>query len=128
MERALCCVRFQFLCTPQKYRFDWACVLCLPSSGSSGSQELDGRTLPVCDVPSPLHGPSLSFCPRQSGVCALCLAETVPADVDHPESQEVSVWRPVCSFVGVPSLGPSLALSPPPCLLPPAGMGQSAAS
>ena len=26
-------------------------------------------------------------------------------------------WRPVCSLVGVLSLGPSLPLSPPPCLL-----------
>ena len=30
-------------------------------------------------------------------------------------------WRPVCSLVGVPSLGPRLPLSPPPCLLPLAG-------
>ena len=34
-------------------------------------------------------GPSLSFPPHQSGACALCLAATLPADVDHPESQEV---------------------------------------
>ena len=27
-------------------------------------------------------------------------------------------WKPVCSLVGVPSLGPSLPLSPPHCLLP----------
>ena len=37
-------------------------------------------------------------------------------------------WDPVCRSVGVPSLGPSLPLSPPPCPLPPAGMGRSAAS
>ena len=35
----------------------------------------------------------------------------------------VGNWRPVCSLVGVPSLGPSLSLSPPHCLLPPAGDG-----
>ena len=65
-------------------------VFCaFPSWSSSGSQELDGRILPGCGVPSPLHGPSLSFRPRQSGACALCLAATLPADVDHPESQEV---------------------------------------
>ena len=52
-------------------------------------QELDGRTLPGFGAPSPLRGPSLSFRPRRSGVCALCLAATLPADVDHPESQEV---------------------------------------
>ena len=89
MERALCCVRFQFSGTPQKRGLSCACVLCLPCLSSSGSQELDGRTLPGCSVPSPLCGPSLSFCPCQSGACALCLAATLPVDVDHPESQEV---------------------------------------
>ena len=78
------------------------------TSSSSGSQELDWRTLPGWSAPSPLRGPSLSFRARQSGACAfsplhpqpqspptrsgactLCLAETLPADVDHPESQEV---------------------------------------
>ena len=60
-----------------------------PSPSSSGSQELDGRTLPRCCVPSPLSGPSLSFRLRQSGACTLSLAATLPADVNHPESQEV---------------------------------------
>ena len=32
-------------------------------------------------------------------------------------------WSPVCRLVGMPSLGPSLLLSPPPCLLPLAGDG-----
>ena len=60
-----------------------------PGRSSSGSQELDGRTLPGCGAPSPLRGPSLSFRSCRSGKCALCLAATLPADVDHPESQEV---------------------------------------
>ena len=64
-------------------------VLCLPRPSSSGSQELDGCTLPGCRAPSPLRGPSLSFRPCLLGVCALCLAVTLPGDVDHPESQEV---------------------------------------
>ena len=38
-----------------------------PGWSSSGSQELDERTLPGCRVPSPLHGPSLSFCTHRSG-------------------------------------------------------------
>ena len=42
----------------------------------------------VC-VPSPLRSPSLSFCPQRSDVCALSLAATLLADVNHPESQEV---------------------------------------
>ena len=75
MERALRCVRFQFSGTTQKRRFGWACVLCLPRLSSSGSPELDGRTLPGCGAPSPLRGPSLSFrvCARQSDACGLCL-------------------------------------------------------
>ena len=72
-ERALSCVRFQFLGTPQKHRLGWACVLCLPRPSSSGSRELDGRTLPRCGAPHPLHGPSLSFRACQSGACTLCL-------------------------------------------------------
>ena len=64
-------------------------LLFVPSpSGGSGSQELDGRTLPGCGTPSTLV-PSSSPRPRQMGTCALCLAETLPADVDHPESQEI---------------------------------------
>ena len=60
-----------------------------PGPSSSGSQELDKGTLPGCGVPSPLCGPSLSFHPRQSGACALCLAATPLAEVNHPESREI---------------------------------------
>ena len=60
-----------------------------PGRSSSGSQELAQRTLPRCGAPSRLCGPSLSFRQRRSGVCTLCLAATLPVDVDHPESQEV---------------------------------------
>ena len=73
-----------------------------PGPSSSGSQRLDGSTLPGCGAPYPLHGPSLSFRgPRLSFrapvdcVCLVCvlggwpLAVTLPGDVNHPESQEV---------------------------------------
>ena len=67
-----------------------------PGPSSSGSQELDGRTLPWCGAPYPLCGPSLSFRKTQLGACTLCLFSgaglspaTLPADVDHPEPQEV---------------------------------------
>ena len=129
MERALRCAQFQPSGVPQKRGAkSCACFLCLPRPSGSGSQELDGRTLPRCGAPSPLRSPSLSFCPHQSGAvrlhpsvvpasfsahvsrvrvpsalrvpspsprpcrsgaCALCLATTLLADVDHPESQEV---------------------------------------
>ena len=44
-ERALRCMRFQFSGPPQKRRLGWACILCLPWPRSSGSRELDERTL-----------------------------------------------------------------------------------
>ena len=59
--RALRCERFQPSGVPQKR-----------GPSSSGSRELDARTLPRCGAPSPLRGPSLSFRRRQLGVCAFC--------------------------------------------------------
>ena len=89
-----------------------------PGPSSSGSQELDGRPLPGCGAPSPLHGPSLSFRPRQSGACALCLAATLPADVDHPESHEVFGYKlEACLQFG---RGCRLRGRVCPCPLPPA--------
>ena len=75
MERALRCVRFQFSSIPQKCGIGWACVLCLSHRSSSGSRELAGRTLPGRGAPSPLRGPSLSFCARQSGAPCVCSRE-----------------------------------------------------
>ena len=47
-----------------------ACFLCLPCPSRSGSQELDGRSLPGCDAPSPLRVPSPSPHPcHWSGAC-----------------------------------------------------------
>ena len=93
-ERALRCPRFQFSGSPQKPGLGCTCVLCLPGPSSSGSQELVRHALPGCGALSPLCGPSLSFHPRRLAACALCLAApclaaTLPADVNHPESQEV---------------------------------------
>ena len=94
-EWALCGLCFQFLGAPQKHGLGWAFVLCLPRLSSSGSQELDGRNLPGCSAPSPLDGPSLSYrapveCTRLVSVLgSWSLATTLPADVDHSESQEV---------------------------------------
>ena len=99
---ALSCVWFQFWGPPQKRRLGWACVLCLPSPSSSGSQESpEGRVCPsltgavslgaVCLLPSMVPA-SVSL--RVSRVCAPCSralvsAATLLADVNHPESQEV---------------------------------------
>ena len=79
-----------------KSAYSVAPVFCaFPGRSSSGSQELDGRPLPRCGAPSPLRGPSLF--PRTPVRCVRLvsnlriwpLAATLPADVDHPESQEV---------------------------------------
>ena len=115
-EWALSCVHFPGLsCSDSGFRVLHKDVdsvgpafCAFPGRSSSGSQELDERTLPGCGTPSPLHSPSLSFPPHQLGACAfspprpqpqspppsvrclrLCLAVTLLADVDHPESQEV---------------------------------------
>ena len=44
-----------------------------PGLSGSGSQGLDGHTLPGCSMPLPLHGSSLNFLVCQSGACGLCL-------------------------------------------------------
>ena len=66
-------LRFRFSGIPQRCGLGWACVLCLPCLSSSGSQELEGHTLPRCGVPYPLRSLSLSFLVCQSGACTLCL-------------------------------------------------------
>ena len=108
MERALRWARFQPSGVPQESGLGCACAPCLPRQRGSGNQELDGLTPPGAvrllpsavpaslsahasrvPVPSALRVPSPSPCPRRLGACALCLAATLPEDVDHPESQEV---------------------------------------
>ena len=93
-ERALRGVRFPFSGPPQKRRLGWACILCLPCPSSSGSQELDGCTLPGCGAPSPLRGPCLSFYMRQLSAPCVCSGELVsscdpPSGCQPSESQEV---------------------------------------
>ena len=80
-------LRFQFSGTPQKHRLGWACILCLPRQSSSDSQELDERLIPSV-VPasvSPCAGPVHLV----SVLGSWPLAATLPAGVNHPESQEV---------------------------------------
>ena len=64
---------------------------------SPGAAHLLPSTVPVSvstcasrvRAPFALCVPSPSPRPRRSGACALCLTATLPADIDHPESQEV---------------------------------------
>ena len=94
MEQALRCVRFQILGSPQKRGLGWACVLCLPRPSSSGSQELDGHTLPHAErlLPSPVPV-SVSVRAGRVHLVSLLgswpLAATLSVDVSHPVSQEV---------------------------------------
>ena len=88
----------------------------LTSAPSSGA----GRLLPSPSPPQVLGAPHPVRLVSLLG--SRSLAATLPVDVNHPESQEVRNWKPVCSLEGMPSLGPSLPLSGS-CLLPPAGDG-----
>ena len=122
LERALCCVQFQFSGIPQKRGLGCTCILGLSRPSSSGSQELDGHSLPGCSVPSPLCGPSLSFPQHQSGVCALCLAVILPmSTIQNLRKSLVRNWRPVGSVVGDVISGAEFAPFPSP--LPPASSG-----
>ena len=104
-EQALRCVRFQFSGTPQKRRLGWACVLCLPRPSSSGSQEPDRRALPGYGAPSPLRGPSLSFCTRRLGAPCVCSGELVsscdPPGGCQPSRISGSLWLETGSLFAV---------------------------
>ena len=103
-ERALSCMWFPFSGTPQKRRLGWACILCLPHPSSSGSQELDERTLPGCGAPYPLRGPNLSF--RVTVGCAcVCSMELVfscdPPGGCQPSRISGSLWLETGSLFAV---------------------------
>ena len=63
---------------------------------SSGSQELDERTLPGCGAPYPLRGSSLSFCALWSGAPYVCSGELVsshdPPGNCQPSRISGSLW------------------------------------
>ena len=150
MERALRWVRFQFSGPPQKRGFGCACVLCLPrperfrqpeawrplpgcgapfpsAASGPGSQRL-WRPLPGCGAPFPSKVSSLGS-QRLLGALAPGAARLFPPRPQRAPpvgSQEIFRYEPgpVCSAGGSGFFGLSLPLSPPPCLLPPAGMGR----
>ena len=112
-EWALCCVDFPGLsCSDSCFRVfhkSTASVgpeyCAFPDQSSSGSQELDERTIPGCRAPYPLHGPSLSFhvCTSDAPYVrsrSWTLTATLPADVEHPESQG-SLWLEARSLFAV---------------------------
>ena len=66
----------------------------LTSAPSSGA----GRLLPSPSPPQVLGAPHPVRLVSLLG--SRSLAATLPVDVNHPESQEVRNWKPVCSLVG----------------------------
>ena len=103
-EQALRCMRFQFPGTPQRCRLGWACVLCLPRLSSSGSQELDERTLPKYGAPSPLRGPSLSFLSWLGAPCVcsgVLVSSPNPPGRCRPSRISGSLWLETGSLFAV---------------------------
>ena len=128
-ERALSCVHFaglsysgsSFRVLHKSADLVGPAFCAFPSPSSSGSQELEERTLPGCSAPYPLRGPNLSF--RVTVGCAcVCSMELVfccdPPGGCQPSRISGSLWIETgglfAVWEGMLSLGPSLLLSPPP--------------
>ena len=104
-----------------------ACFLHLPRPSGSGSQELDGRTLPGAArlLPSASPAPVPACAGRMPVPWVSLQPSRRMSTIQNLRRSLIRNWRPVCSAVGVRSLGSSLPLSPPPCLL--VRLGRSAA-
>ena len=83
LERALPCVWFQFLGSPQKCRLGWACVLCLPRRSSSGSLTSALSPGAVRLLPSVVLA-SVSTHARASLVCLVSLLGSWFLNCDPP--------------------------------------------
>ena len=90
---------------PQKGRLIWACVLCLPWPSSSGTQKLEERTLPGCDVPYPFRGHSFRFHAHWSAVPCVCSGELVSSRNTpsrcQPSINSGSLWLETGSLFAV---------------------------
>ena len=103
------------------------------SPGVGGGVRLITSPVPAAQFPGWQQVCLFQVC-RASLLGSSSLAETLPVDVNRPESQEVLVsnWKPACSLVEDASLGPGLPFSssgfPLACLpVSQQGMGQSTA-
>ena len=112
-----------FLKSPEQKAAPAFCVY--PVRATQAARSLTGtlslgaaRLLPSA---SPAPVPALA-----GRVPAPCLAVTLRqmSTIQNLRRSLVRNWRPVCSGWGLRSLGPSLPLSPPPCLQSPAGLGR----
>ena len=101
-----------------------------PGLSGSGSQGLDGHTLPGCPAAFPSAAPACAGQVPAACVCSPELASSYdpPGSGCQPSRISGSLYIETgglsAVWEGVPSLRLSLPLSPPPCLLPPAGMGR----
>ena len=99
-------LRFRYSGTPQRRRLVWACVL-FPSQVRAAqvtrclaSMEATYRLPdPSCSVFWVYNGSPSQVC-RVSLLGIRSLAATLPADVDHPESQEDLVSNEACLQLG----------------------------
>ena len=114
MERALRCLRFQFSGPPQKRGFGCACVLCLPQP------ERPRRLFPPRRAARAARG----FAPSPRASRAFSLRGPSAHRRSGLRKSLDRNWGLLAGWEGVASLGLSLPLSPPRCLLPPAGMGR----
>ena len=111
-----------------KSAFSVAPAFCVfPGLSGSGSQRL-GRPLPRCGAPFPsaVSGPGSQRLTCTLPGCGAPFPFAAPARTSGRVSGNLQIGTGGLFAVweGVASLGLSLPLSPPPCLLPPAGMGR----
>ena len=92
-----------------------------PAGAAQAARSLPGALSPVRCAFSPPR-PQHQFL-RAGWVRLVSVLGSWPLTTQNLRKSLVRNWEPVCSLVWVPSLGPSLPLSPPPCLLPLAGYG-----
>ena len=132
-------LRFRYWGTPQRCRLGWACILC-PSQVRAAQVTRCLGSAVTATYASPVHAAQFSGCTigTSSQVCLVSLlgswslAATLPADVNHPESKEISVSNEACLHFGRWCLsGAAIApfwlwLPSPACLW--RGMGRSRAS
>ena len=126
MERALRCARFQPSGVPQKPGTkSCACFLRLPRLSGSGSQELDGSTLPGAArlLPSASPAPVPASAGRVPAPCVSPRPSRRMSTIQNLRRSLIRNWRPVCSAVGAAVLGAEPAPFPAP--LPPASGGTS---
>ena len=97
-----------------------------PAPSNSGSQELDGRTLPgaACLLPSAAPATVPTRAGRVPAPCVSPRPCRQMSTIQNLRRSLIRNWRAACSAVGAAVLGAEPAPFPSPCLLPLAGLGR----